>query len=201
FDYNNIFTPILDMRSADWFLLDNISFPLTIVFFYLYFVLYLGPRLMKNREPFRLDAILKIYNIMQIILNVYIVKEAIGVGWLSTYRFFCEPVDWSTSKHGLKMAFLVWFFLMLKLLDMLDTVFFVLKKNNHQLTFLHVYHHAGMFAICWLASRYNPGGHCTFLGLINGIVHIIMYGYYFFTSMWPQYKNSWWKKHITQLQM
>jgi hypothetical protein len=36
----------------------------------------------------------------------------------------------------------------------------------------------------------------------NSFVHIVMYSYYFVTSMWPQYRNNiWWKKHITQLQM
>jgi hypothetical protein len=37
---------------------------------------------------------------------------------------------------------------------------------------------------------------------VNSVVHVVMYCYYFVTSMWPQYKNNlWWKKYITQLQM
>jgi hypothetical protein len=46
------------------------------------------------------------------------------------------------------------------------------------------------------------GGHGTFSGYVNSIVHAVMYAYYFVTSMWPEYKDSiWWKKYITQLQM
>jgi hypothetical protein len=46
------------------------------------------------------------------------------------------------------------------------------------------------------------GGHGTFLGYTNSIVHAVMYAYYFVTSTWPEYKgNIWWKKYITQLQM
>lgn len=46
------------------------------------------------------------------------------------------------------------------------------------------------------------GGHETFLGLINSIVHIIMYTYYLVTIVKPEQKNNiWWKKYLTQLQM
>jgi hypothetical protein len=37
---------------------------------------------------------------------------------------------------------------------------------------------------------------------VNSFVHVVMYCYYFLTSMWPEYRNNlWWKKYITQLQM
>lgn len=46
------------------------------------------------------------------------------------------------------------------------------------------------------------GGHDTFVGFINSLVHMIMYSYYLVTTLNPEYKkNIWWKKHITQLQM
>jgi hypothetical protein len=42
----------------------------------------------------------------------------------------------------------------------------------------------------------------TLIGPINAFIHIVMYGYYFITTMWPQYKdNIWWKKYLTQMQM
>lgn len=40
------------------------------------------------------------------------------------------------------------------------------------------------------------------LGLVNGFVHTIMYGYYLVTSIKPSYGRSlWWKRYITQLQL
>lgn len=40
------------------------------------------------------------------------------------------------------------------------------------------------------------------LGLVNGFVHTIMYGYYLATSIKPSYgKSLWWKRYITQLQL
>jgi hypothetical protein len=36
-------------------------------------------------------------------------------------------------------------------------IFIVLKKKDKQASFLHVYHHAGMFAVGWFATKYLPG--------------------------------------------
>jgi hypothetical protein len=89
-----------------------------------------------------------------------------------------------------------------KISELLDTVFFVLRKKDNQVTFLHLYHHTVMPMISWGVTKYYPGGHGTFIGVINSFVHIIMYTYYLFSAMGPQYqKYLWWKKHITNIQM
>ena len=50
--------------------------------------------------------------------------------------------------------------------------------------------------------RWLPGGHSTFWGLLNSIVHVFMYSYYFTAALGPQYsKYVWWKQHITKIQM
>lgn len=56
--------------------------------------------------------------------------------------------------------------------------------------------------IAWGAAKYYPGGHGSFIGLVNSFVHIIMYTYYMLTAMGPEYaKYLWWKKYITTLQL
>lgn len=42
----------------------------------------------------------------------------------------------------------------------MDTFFFILRKNNHQVTFLHVYHHISMLNIWWFVMNWIPCGHC-----------------------------------------
>lgn len=42
----------------------------------------------------------------------------------------------------------------------MDTFFFILRKNNHQITVLHVYHHATMLNIWWFVMNWVPCGHC-----------------------------------------
>lgn len=40
------------------------------------------------------------------------------------------------------------------------------------------------------------------MGFLNSFIHVVMYFYYFLTSVSDKYKgNVWWKKHITQLQI
>ncbi|XP_048507919.1 elongation of very long chain fatty acids protein 7-like isoform X1 [Athalia rosae] len=99
----------------------------------------------------------------------------------------------------LQIAGTVWIYFIVKVIDLLDTVFFVLRKKSNQISFLHVYHHTGMVIGSWAGVKYLPGGHGTFLGLVNSFVHVVMYGHYFATSM--KISRPWWKKYITQLQL
>ena len=65
----------LDKRSDDWFLMNSVWAPMTVTAFYLYFIFNLGPRLMKNRPPMQLNTIIKIYDILQVILNCYMAER------------------------------------------------------------------------------------------------------------------------------
>lgn len=42
---------------------------------YLFFVLYLGPRIMASRKPFQLKEAMIVYNFMLVALSVFIVYE------------------------------------------------------------------------------------------------------------------------------
>lgn len=44
-----------------------------------------------------------------------------------------------------------------KLLDLLDTIFFVLRKKQSHVTFLHVHHHVTMVMIVWTFGKYFTG--------------------------------------------
>ncbi|XP_012221665.2 very long chain fatty acid elongase 7-like isoform X1 [Linepithema humile] len=188
-----------DPRNNDRFMLSSPWPGLTLLGFYLYFVLNFGPKFMAKRQPFKLDRIMQLYNIFQVLINAYIFYNALTLGWLRDYSYFCAPVDYSYTPRAIEMARMVWIYFLVKILDLLDTVFFVLRKKQSQVTFLHVYHHALMVLACWVCARYFPGGHPTFAGLLNTVIHMIMYTYYLLTSM--KINTNSWKKHITQLQL
>lgn len=90
-----------------------------------------------------------------------------------------------------------------KVLDLADTVFFILRKSYKQVTFLHIYHHVLMAIVSFTLTRtYGTGGHLNFVGLLNTAVHTVMYFYYFLSSQYPAVKGSiWWKKYITLTQI
>lgn len=67
------------------------------------------------------------------------------------------------------MANASWFYFVSKYVELLDTVFFVLRKKFNQVSVLHVYHHSTMLWTSWIAVKYTPGGHCTFKYIIFNI--------------------------------
>lgn len=63
----------------------------------------------------------------------------------------------------------------LQVYEFTDTAIMVLKKNNRQITLLHVYHHASTFFPCWWSAvNFAPGGDVWFLCALNSSVHVAM---------------------------
>lgn len=89
-----------------------------------------------------------------------------------------------------------------KIVDLLDTVFFILRKKNGHVSFLHIYHHSMMVAAMYVAVNFVPGGHSWLLAMINSLVHVVMYAYYLLASARPQLATlTDWKRLVTQIQM
>ena len=62
------------------------------------------------------------------------------------------------SFYSQQLAAAIWMFYFSKFIEFLDTLFFILRKKNNQVTFLHVYHHATMPFIWWIAIKWFAGG-------------------------------------------
>ncbi|XP_065079078.1 very long chain fatty acid elongase 4-like [Ochlerotatus camptorhynchus] len=174
-----------------------------IIVLYLKFVNNWGQKMMANREPFCLKTVMNVYNAVQILLNLYIGVKGFANSYFSDdYDWLCEPISQKVTPSRRRLIFVTYLYFLSKIIDLLDTVFFVLRKKNNQITFLHTYHHAGMVFATYIFTKFVSGSHATLLGLINSFVHVIMYFYYFLTSFRPELRNSlWWKKHITQIQL
>ncbi|XP_046400868.1 elongation of very long chain fatty acids protein AAEL008004-like [Ischnura elegans] len=200
--YQYLMDDLSDPRTSSWPLVGS-PFPgLCILAAYLYFVRRLGPSLMANRPAMDLRNILVVYNAFQVVVNAWLFYECLDAAWLWNYNYTCQPVDYSDSPDALRIARGCYYYFLLKIMELLDTVFFILRKKFNQVSFLHVYHHTGMVALAWGGTKYLAGGHGTFTGLLNTFIHIVMYSYYLMTNIWPEQKgNIWWKKYITQMQM
>merc|ERR1719461_1452077 len=78
-------------------------------------------------------------------------------------------------------ATIEWFILVhfwSKFLDMLDTVFIVLRRRNRQLSFLHVYHHATIGPLWGLALYEGMANGTAYFGAFcNSFVHVVMYSH------------------------
>lgn len=156
---------------------------------------------MKNRPAYNLDKVLAVYNLFQIVLSFRLFylgsKHAYILG---PYNYICEPVDYSNSPLALLITREIHNYFLLKVVDLLDTVFFVLRKKQRQVSFLHTYHHGAMLCAGWVAVRFIAGGHVLMIGLINSFVHTVMYSYYLW-AIFDKSSSIWWKKYITLLQI
>ncbi|XP_077417258.1 elongation of very long chain fatty acids protein 7a isoform X1 [Vanacampus margaritifer] len=217
-----------DSRTEDWLLMSSPVLQSVIIMAYIYFVVSLGPRIMENRKAFDLKGVLVVYNFSVVALSLYLCYEFVMSGWGTGYSFHCDLVDYSDSPQAIRMAETCWLYYFSKFIEMLDTIFFVLRKKNNQVTFLHVYHHSIMPFTWWFGVRFSAGassllvffspspfrpfnyivvssrqgGMGTFHGLLNSVVHVIMYSYYGLTALGPKYqKYLWWKKYLTTIQL
>ncbi|XP_066245564.1 very long chain fatty acid elongase 7-like [Euwallacea similis] len=191
-----------DPRTSRWPLMHTPIPTVLMVLTYLYTILWLGPRLMANYKPFKLKEVLFVYNGAQVLLSLYMFYEHFASGWFFDYSFRCQPVDYSNSEKAMRMARLCWIYYISKLTEFADTIFFVLRKKNSQITFLHVYHHSLTPLETWFLTNFMAGGHGTLQNLINNLVHAVLYFYYMMAALGPQYqKYLWWKKHLTTLQL
>lgn len=114
--------------------------PMAIIAIYLLFVLKWGPKFMENRQPYKLDLVIKCYNLFQVAFCSYITFEAYRYSFARGYSIFCQPVDYSESHEAVRIAIIAHYYFLTKICDLFDTVFFVLKKKNSHVSFLHVYH-------------------------------------------------------------
>ncbi|XP_069078628.1 very long chain fatty acid elongase 7 [Pleurodeles waltl] len=191
-----------DPRVEDWLFMSSPIPQTIIVAFYIYFVTSLGPKLMENRKPFELKQIMMIYNFSMVLFSLYMCYEFLMSGWATGYSYKCDIVDYSRSPQAVRMAWTCWLYYFSKYIELLDTIFFVLRKKNSQITFLHVYHHSVMLWTWWFGVKFAAGGLGTFHALINSIVHVIMYIYYGVSALGPAYqKYLWWKKYMTSVQL
>ncbi|CAF0975912.1 unnamed protein product [Rotaria sp. Silwood1] len=146
-----------------------------------------GKRWMSTRsKPYNLRIPIVIYNIFAILVNAYVAFLAIRTLTLKSYRIFCQGV--MHDEEDIYLAKAVWWYYISKGCEFWDTWFFILTKKFSHVSILHVYHHATMFPLWYLATRYTPGGEVALPMIVNSCVHVIMYLYYALAVMHIQRK-------------
>ena len=87
-----------------------------------------------------------------------------------------------------------------KLLELLDTVFMIVRHKRRQISFLHVYHHSSILLLSDVAYHMYPWPGIAFYLMNNSFVHIVLYTYYGLSALFPN-RSFPWKRHITELQI
>ncbi|CAH0554792.1 unnamed protein product [Brassicogethes aeneus] len=202
-NYNELLESKKDPLVDSWLFMQSPIPVISILVIYLYFVLKLGPNLMKNREAYNLKYVMIVYNAYQVIFSTWLCAQAFRVKNAVPHLLNHTCKNPSPNKDFQDaLANGAWWYFFSKIVELLDTVFFVLRKKQSQVTFLHVYHHACTMFFSWGYLKFLPGEQGVVIGFLNSMVHIVMYFYYFLAALGPKYqKYLWWKKYMTWIQL
>ncbi|KAI8927278.1 GNS1/SUR4 family-domain-containing protein [Entophlyctis helioformis] len=163
-------------------------------------VIFIGIAVMKPLPKFKLTWFAFFHNVFLTALSAYMSLKALVYAKQAGYSLFSFGNSVDHSPAGFPMAKIVWLFYISKVYEFLDTVIMVLKKNNRQISFLHMYHHGSILAVQWLVLMWAPGGESMLPVVLNSFIHVVMYGYYLLSSM--GFKSvSLIKRYITTMQM
>lgn len=171
------------------------SLPFGACTLYLLFVAF-GPSLVKRK--FDLSKVLRRWNLFLFILSlVMFLGMAPPVASFffdrGMYQLICLPGR--ELYHGSQM-FWVYLFAMSKYLELIDTVFLVLR--HRRVSFLHYYHHTTVLLYTWFSMNTLPGGLGYIFSIMNSAVHCMMYWYYYLAACG---KRVSWAQAVTVLQL
>lgn len=190
-----------DPRVEGWFMMSS-PWPSLVICVLYVIIVKLGPTIMANRKPIEMRNVLLVYNVCMVGLSTYCFVEFNLAGWLAGYSLGCQPVDYSRSPQAVRMANVCWWFYFSKFIELLDTIFFIMRKKFNQVSFLHVFHHGIMPFSWWFGVKFVAGGFGTFHSMLNSFIHLVMYSYYGLAALGPKYqKYLWWKKYMTSMQI
>lgn len=161
-----------------------------------YIVIFGGREVMRNFKPFQLSFLFKVHNfyltlISGVLLALFLEQLIPTVVRHGVYYGICDYRGGWTDQ----LVILYYLNYLTKYLELLDTVFLVLKKKP--LTFLHTYHHGATALLCYTQLIGSTAVSWVPITL-NLTVHVVMYWYYFQSARGIK---IWWKKYITILQI
>ncbi|XP_055930303.1 elongation of very long chain fatty acids protein 4-like [Argiope bruennichi] len=189
-------------NSIGKYLLEHEHQSYCIVVGYVLFVIWLGPSWMRTRKPFDLKIPMILYSFIMSALNFVLM--------IQVYQHLADTWDVRCSKdaplYQQKMQdrmFIPWNAIFEKHFAFFDTIFFMLRKKQNQLTFLHVYHHTvTCLVVLWFAVTQDLTFFVLTNMLLNSFVHVIMYFYYGLSAFGKSMqKYLWWKRYLTIIQI
>ncbi|CAG9803632.1 unnamed protein product [Chironomus riparius] len=164
--YNNA-----DARIRDKIFMGTPYILISIYLFYVLFTANFLPKFMENRKPLNYDVLMSSLDAILCVVASYFFLHAL-VGWMYFYNWTCQPIDRSDiwlSNNELRLTHA---FLVSKFLYILQSIVLVICKKDSPFAAYLLYHHTLFPIMLWFGINFYPGGHATFVGLINSFVHV-----------------------------
>lgn len=114
-------------------------------------------RFMEKRKPYNLKGLLAVYNMAQVVACCYLITGILSKEFKIIKFWKCHSVDYSTNDKSIDILTYSYHTFLLKLFELIETVFFVLRKKQNQVSKLHVYHHASTAILGYIMVKYTGG--------------------------------------------
>ena len=152
--------------------------------------------LIRLFQPINLHRVLIAHNFICSAWGLYcFVCMAIAVWQYGSLMFFFSK----ESTGGLMLHTMMVYWLS-KIFELMDTVYMLLRHKLRQMSFLHVWHHATITILADYVYHHAQWPAICFILSLNSLIHVVMYGYYCLTALYPLHEFTW-KKNITQMQV
>lgn len=112
---------------------------------------------MQKRKAFNLKWLLAVYNLAQVAVCCHIIFGLLS-NEINIIKFWkCQSVDYKNSLKANTLVTYAYQTFLLKLAELVETVFFVLRKKQNQVSKLHVYHHVSTATLAYILVKYTAG--------------------------------------------
>ncbi|CAE7450774.1 ELOVL7 [Symbiodinium natans] len=158
-------------------------------------------RLMQARLPIKntIFEVLMVYNMTQMLLNAYVCAQLLREAW-HVFRFpWGNQFIYTQESH--RLGYFVWFHYHCCQLELLDTLFVVIRKKVPRTIFLHVGLRLLNMWAWFFACRYACGGDTYFPAAVNAATRAVVYAIYSLSMLSERGVPLVIKARVTELQM